>query len=79
MILGPCTIDSIENHCASFQVDRVFVAGRPTEWWVRLAAIPNAPLDFLPSLLQDPEIEVREAAQDRLAEEKSARPQGTPS
>lgn len=37
MILGPCTIDSIENHCASFQVDRVFVAGRPTEWWVRLA------------------------------------------
>lgn len=36
MILGPCTIDSIENHCASFQVDRAFVAGTPREWYVRL-------------------------------------------
>ena len=39
------------------------------EWWVRLAAVGNAPLEFLPPLTADPEVEVREAAQARLAEE----------
>ena len=39
------------------------------EWWVRLAAVGNAPLEFLPPMTSDPEIEVREAAQARLAEE----------
>ena len=33
------------------------------------AAVGNAPLEFLPPLTTDPEIEVREAAQARLAEE----------
>ena len=51
MILGPCTIDSIENHCASFQVDRVFVAGTPREWYVRLV-LPDCYPDeaFAPEL-----------------------------
>ena len=39
------------------------------EWWVRLAAVGNAPLEFLQPMTSDPEIEVREAAQARLAEE----------
>jgi hypothetical protein len=38
------------------------------EWWVRLAAVANAPIEFLPPLAADPEIEVREAAQARLAD-----------
>jgi hypothetical protein len=42
------------------------------EWWVRLAAVGNAPLEFLPPLADDPETEVREAAQARLAEENAA-------
>jgi hypothetical protein len=41
------------------------------EWWVRLAAIANAPLEFLPPLTDDPEQEVREAALLRLAESKT--------
>jgi hypothetical protein len=39
---------------------------------VRLAAVANAPLEFLPPLTEDPEIEVREAAQARLAESETA-------
>ena len=38
------------------------------EWWVRLAAVSNAPLEFLAALAADPEIEVREAALARLSE-----------
>jgi hypothetical protein len=38
------------------------------EWWVRLAAVGQAPLEALPALLDDPECEVREAARARLAE-----------
>jgi hypothetical protein len=59
---------------------RAIVAGRAlpglaatllndSEWWVRLAAVDNAPADFLPPLLEDPEPEVRDAVRDRLAEE----------
>jgi len=42
-----------------------------SEWWVRLAAISNAPLEFLKPLTDDPELEVREAAQARLDESKT--------
>ena len=42
------------------------------EWWVRLAAVGNAPLDFLPALANDPEPEVREAVQARLNEAQAA-------
>ena len=42
------------------------------EWWVRLAAVGNAPLESLPPLTDDPEMEVREAALARLAEENTA-------
>ena len=43
-----------------------------SEWWVRLAAVGNAPIEFLRPLPTDPEIEVREAAQARLAESEKA-------
>jgi hypothetical protein len=42
------------------------------EWWVRLAAVSNAPLEFLPPLTNDPEVEVRDAALARLAEKNTA-------
>ena len=42
-----------------------------SEWWVRLAAVGNAPCEFLPALSDDPEAEVREAALARLAEAQS--------
>jgi hypothetical protein len=35
----------------------------------RIAAFGNAPIEFLPPLTVDPEVEVREAAQARMAEE----------
>ena len=35
----------------------------------RIAAVGNAPIEFLPPLTVDPEVQVREAAQARLAEE----------
>ena len=42
------------------------------EWWVRLAAVSNAPLEFLEPLLSDPEAEIRDAAKARLAEANAA-------
>jgi hypothetical protein len=41
------------------------------EWWVRLAAVGNAPIEFLAPLATDPEIEVRDAAQARLSEDNA--------
>lgn len=51
MILGPCTIDSIENQNASLQVDPLFIAGRRTEWCVRVT-VPDCWPDeaFAPEL-----------------------------
>ncbi len=46
------------------------------EWWVRLAAVGNAPSEFLAALADDPEVEIREAVAARLAEE-TARHQGS--
>lgn len=40
---------------------------RDDEWWVRLAAVCSAPRESLAPLLLDPEAEVREAVQARLA------------
>ncbi|HNM23762.1 MAG TPA: hypothetical protein PKJ66_14790, partial [Rhodocyclaceae bacterium] len=37
------------------------------EWWVRLSAVANAPIEFLPPLLGDPEPEIRDAVANRLA------------
>jgi hypothetical protein len=42
-----------------------------SEWWVRLAAVGSAPIELLLPLTNDPEIEVREAALARLAEENA--------
>jgi hypothetical protein len=42
------------------------------EWWVRLAAVGNAPTDLLPPLADDPEPEVRDAVRARLADNPPA-------
>ena len=42
------------------------------EWWVRLAAVANAPVDYLPMLADDPEPEVRDAVKQRLADSQAA-------
>ena len=42
------------------------------EWWVRLAAVGNAPIEFLQALTADPEADVREAALARLSQSSTA-------
>lgn len=73
MIIGPCTTNAIERHNASFQVDRVFVGERPTEWFVRLALPERYPDEvFAPELQSALDAVELRVARRRESDEVSA-------
>lgn len=73
MIIGPCTTNAIEQHNASLQIDRLFIAGHPTEWCVRVTISDRWPDEaFAPELQSALDAVELRVARRRESDEVSA-------